>query len=170
LDLWRAAVFMFICTEFASLLNIFLRVPLQRIVNNVPCKLTSPACIVYCNYTSLYVTVGRCGFVTFGEEWIGKEMAVTWWDILSQPLPGGTEKNLESLSQVLLPSRLKIRPLDFRVLQFRCPVTVVDPVEKIGTLKPTRFNIQQFYVLPTQCVYVFCVDLRTNSDYFPIQH
>jgi hypothetical protein len=27
-----------------------------------------------------------------------------------------------------------------------------------------------FYVLPTQCVYVFCVDLRTNSDYFPIQH
>jgi len=23
---------------------------------------------------------------------------------------------------------------------------------------------------PTQCVYVFCVDLRTNSHYFPIQH
>ena len=33
-----------------------------------------------------------------------------------------------------------------------------------------RLNIQQFYVLPTQCIYVFCVDLRTNSDYFPIQH
>jgi hypothetical protein len=33
-----------------------------------------------------------------------------------------------------------------------------------------QFNMQQFYVLPTQCVYVFCVDLRTNSDYFPIQH
>jgi len=60
-------------------------------------------------------------------------------------------------------------------------------------------NIQQFYVLPTQCIYVFCVDLRTaiislysinwlywvfiynsgyvfcvdlrtNSDYFPVQH
>jgi len=28
-----------------------------------------------------------------------------------------------------------------------------------------QFNIQQFYVLPTQCMYVFCVDLRTNSDY-----
>jgi hypothetical protein len=26
------------------------------------------------------------------------------------------------------------------------------------------------YVLPTQCVYVFCVDLRTNSDYFTVQH
>jgi hypothetical protein len=34
----------------------------------------------------------------------------------------------------------------------------------------TLFNIQQYYVLPTQCIYVFCVDLRTNSDYFPIQH
>jgi len=28
----------------------------------------------------------------------------------------------------------------------------------------------QFYVLTTQCIYVFCVDLRTNSDYFSIQH
>jgi len=35
-----------------------------------------------------------------------------------------------------------------------------------------QFNTRQFYVLPTQCtsIYVFCVDLRTNSDYFPIQH
>ena len=30
-----------------------------------------------------------------------------------------------------------------------------------------HFNIQQFYILPTQCIYVFCVDLRTNSDLFP---
>jgi len=34
---------------------------------------------------------------------------------------------------------------------------------------PRQFNIQQFYVLPTHFIYVFCVDLRTNSDYFPIQ-
>jgi hypothetical protein len=33
-----------------------------------------------------------------------------------------------------------------------------------------QFNIQQFYVLPTECIYVFCVNLRTNSHYFPIQH
>ena len=33
-----------------------------------------------------------------------------------------------------------------------------------------QFNIHQFYFLPKQCIYVFCVDLRTNSDYFPIQH
>jgi len=28
----------------------------------------------------------------------------------------------------------------------------------------------QFHVLPTQCIYVFCMDLKTNIDYFPIQH
>jgi hypothetical protein len=33
-----------------------------------------------------------------------------------------------------------------------------------------QFNIQQFCVLPTQWIYVFCVDLRTNSDYFTVQH
>jgi hypothetical protein len=33
-----------------------------------------------------------------------------------------------------------------------------------------QFNIQQFSVLPAQYIYVFCVDLRTNSDYFPISH
>ena len=33
-----------------------------------------------------------------------------------------------------------------------------------------RLNIQKFYVLPKQCIYVFCLDLRTNSDYFPIHH
>ena len=32
-----------------------------------------------------------------------------------------------------------------------------------------QIHIQQTHVLPTQCVCVFCVDLRTNSDYFPIQ-
>jgi hypothetical protein len=41
------------------------------------------------------------------------------------------------------------------------------------SLKPSghymyrQFIIQKLYVLPTQCI---CVDLRTNSDYFPIQH
>ena len=34
----------------------------------------------------------------------------------------------------------------------------------------TNFNIKKFYVLPTQCICMFCVDLRTNSDYFFIQH
>ena len=33
-----------------------------------------------------------------------------------------------------------------------------------------QFNTHKFYVQPTQYIYVFCVDLKTNSDYFPIQH
>jgi len=33
-----------------------------------------------------------------------------------------------------------------------------------------QFNIHKYSVLPTECIYVFCVGLRTNSDYFPIQH
>ena len=45
--------------------------------------------------------------------------------------------------------------------------------ERFNPLKPGgyymyhQFNIQQFYILPTQCIYVFCVDLRTG--FFPIQ-
>ena len=40
----------------------------------------------------------------------------------------------------------------------------------VVSIRTTKFNIQQISVLPTQCIYVSCVDLRTNSDYFPIQH
>ena len=32
-----------------------------------------------------------------------------------------------------------------------------------------QFNVQKFYVLSTQCICVFYMDLRTNSDYFPTQ-
>jgi len=45
-----------------------------------------------------------------------------------------------------------------------------NPLQPSGYYMYHQFNIQQFYVLPTQCICVFCVDLRTNSDYFPIQH
>ena len=33
-----------------------------------------------------------------------------------------------------------------------------------------HYNTQQFYFLPTQCIYVFCVDLKTNGDYLALQH
>jgi hypothetical protein len=32
-----------------------------------------------------------------------------------------------------------------------------------------RFNIQKFCVLPTELIYVFCTDLRTNCNYFLVQ-
>ena len=46
----------------------------------------------------------------------------------------------------------------------------------INILKPKtqfiyyQFNLQKTEVLPTQCIYVFCAYLRTNSDYFSMQH
>ena len=43
-------------------------------------------------------------------------------------------------------------------------------VPPVVTICTARFNIHKFYVLPTQCIYVSCVDLRTNSDYSPIPH
>ena len=33
-----------------------------------------------------------------------------------------------------------------------------------------QFNIQQLYVLPTHCIYVFCIYLRTNSNLCRIHH
>ena len=47
---------------------------------------------------------------------------------------------------------------------------IINPLQPTGQCMYHQYNIQQFYVLPTQCIYVFCVDLRTNSDYFPVQH
>jgi len=40
------------------------------------------------------------------------------------------------------------------------------PSKPSGYCMYHQFNIHKFYVLPTQCIYVFCVDLSTNSDYF----
>jgi len=42
--------------------------------------------------------------------------------------------------------------------------------ENISVKWFTGFDIQQFYVLPTQSADVLCVDLSTNSNYFPIRH
>jgi len=36
----------------------------------------------------------------------------------------------------------------------------------VVTICTTSLNIQHFYVIPTQRIYVFYMDLRTDSDYF----
>ena len=40
---------------------------------------------------------------------------------------------------------------------------VFNPSKPSSYYMHNQFNVYQFYVLPTQCIYVFCVDLRTNS-------
>jgi hypothetical protein len=61
-----------------------------------------------------------------------------------------------------------LKGTDIVLIDCNCIRNVLKYLKVIGMYR--QFNIQQFYFLPTQCIYVFCVDLRTNSDYFPIQH
>ena len=49
----------------------------------------------------------------------------------------------------------------------RTNLTLHSPVVTICTASLT-FNNSTF--CPHSCIYMFCVDLRTNSDYFPVQH
>ena len=44
------------------------------------------------------------------------------------------------------------------------------PLQPSGHYIYRQFNIQQFRVLSTQCIYMFSMDLRTNSDCCPVQH
>ena len=63
-----------------------------------------------------------------------------------------------------------------RILPLNSQIQLPVRLSKITGLQPSghfiyrQFNPKKFFVQPTQCIYVFCVDLRTNSDYFPIQH
>ena len=76
----------------------------------------------------------------------------------------------------VLPSALILPPFRNGIycrLWRRNLLVEINPLKPRGpvvTIYTARFNIQQFSVLPTQCVYVFCVDLRTNSDYCNIQY
>ena len=53
---------------------------------------------------------------------------------------------------------------------------LVFSMQTLNILKPTghvihqQFNIQQLYAVPTHCIYVLCIYLRTNSDLCHLQH
>ena len=42
--------------------------------------------------------------------------------------------------------------------------------DTVVNMYTTCFNINTLFFLPTKCVYMICVDLRTNSDYLTVQH
>ena len=84
----------------------------------------------------------KCGWCSFGAPGFSQVFVIT------------TQK----MSRVTLVGRASVS------------VSVCVPLQPNSNYMYRQFNIQQFYVLPTQCIYVFCVDLRTNSGYFPIQH
>ena len=49
-------------------------------------------------------------------------------------------------------------------------ITILTLQSPVVTAFTTRFNIRHFTNLTTKCMYLFCMGLRTNSDYFHIQH
>ena len=51
-----------------------------------------------------------------------------------------------------------------------CCLGFFKPLKPSGYHMYRQCKVQQLHVQPTQCIYVSCVDLGTNSDYFPIQH
>jgi len=56
---------------------------------------------------------------------------------------------------------------DITLTEVRPTVNFYSPVV---SLRKARFYIKNPTFCPHSCIYVFCVDLRTNSDYFFIQH
>ena len=45
-------------------------------------------------------------------------------------------------------------------IQYLC----FNPLKPTGYVMHQQFSIQQLYALPTHCIYVFCIYLRTNSN------
>jgi len=43
----------------------------------------------------------------------------------------------------------------------------INPSKLSGHYMYRQFSIQQFHVLPTQCIYVFCVDPENKQRLFP---
>ena len=48
-------------------------------------------------------------------------------------------------------------------------VLIVNLLKPTGHVMHQHFNIQQLYVLPTLYL-CLCIYLRTNSDFYPVQH
>jgi hypothetical protein len=65
---------------------------------------------------------------------------------------------------------MKSDSLTHSITRIRYVYLLIYTVFNLSMPSATVINVLNFYVLPTRRIYVFCVDLRTNSDYFLIQH
>ena len=73
---------------------------------------------------------------------------------------GGVLRDLDRHCQTFLSILHSPAPYNCNVL--------VNPFSPVVTVCTTRFMTQKFSVLLSNCIYVFCMGLRTNSDYLPI--
>ena len=138
----------------------------------------------YCQVTSVsYVKVGSCFeivSVSHLKHWRNFRMCYVYslqnTVHVHKPLLYCPSQSIGTNSVVqhfILQVCATFRPNSIDLTHKRDPVKVPQVLTyktPVVTICTAKFNIQQFSVLPTQCIYVFCVDLRTNSDYFPIQH
>jgi hypothetical protein len=79
--------------------------------------------------------------------------------------PGRINETAKLLSQTF--NFLWNCSLSLRVANICSLSDCVDPLKPVGTLCTVRFNILKFYIPPSVLTYV-CMDLRTNSDSFPL--
>ena len=64
---------------------------------------------------------------------------------------------------------MKVRPVGAELFNVDGWKDMTKPIAAFRNLRnAARRSTSTF--CPHSCIYVFCVDLRTNSDYFPIQH
>jgi len=94
------------------------------------------------------------------KPYYGKSKHIFFQRIQNVWLNCQNAQNVDTKSSISYSNEI---PLHMRTFLF-------NPLKPSGHYMHHQFNIQQLYVLPTQCICVFCADLTTNSDYFPIQH
>jgi len=130
------------------------------------------------NVKFVYVLTVRVGNITRG--------VLYYWDTLqdctsalvqSKGSPISTRKNSDPIlrstydntagNKTRMPAHTACFHNALYYLHTDCRASPVNSVKSSGYF---TLNVQKSYVLPTQCIYVFCVDLRTNGDYFPVQH
>jgi hypothetical protein len=97
-----------------------------------------------------------CWYILIMEAVTFTELLVSDYQTIQRYVPGHTNSNIQGRGRFISES------FTFAV--------IIQPCKAGGQYTYYQFNMNQFYVLPTQCIYVLCVDLRTNSDYFTVQH
>ena len=121
----------------------------------------------------MYVYSHVLEYIMRGQGWIDVLWGLNLIQFLRPALKKKKEYKIRYESEYLF--RMRKRSQNKLKISQK-PTNITNITKFINLLKPTghvmhqQFNIQQFYVLPTQCIYVFCIYLRTNSDLCHLYH
>ena len=144
----------------------------QKQTTHMPRTLCRKRCVSYCCRYYVYLPLGVKDLLSFhwlllavshGAGWHAQcytthwrcDCVILWWvqEARGQPIePEGRGLSIETFDE----SEAIVGVL----------LTLWNPAVYV----PSVFITEGSNVLPTQCIYVFCADLRTNSNYFLIQY